>query len=85
VPANVAAIVYGAIMVVNIAWPRGAVYDPGGSGQWYLRYFAEMLVAATVAVSGICYLRRRPTQGADTTRLHIPEISTKSPSRTVQA
>ncbi len=45
----------------------------------------ELLVAATVAVSGICYLRRRPTHGADTTRLHIPEISTKSPSRTVQA
>ncbi len=85
VPANVAAIVYGAIMVVNIAWPRGAVYDPAGSGQWYLRYFAELLVAATVAVSGICYLRRRRTQGTDTTRLHSPEISTKSPSRTVQA
>jgi len=85
VPANVAAVLYGAVMVVNIAWPRGAVYDPGGSGHWYLRYFAEILVGATVAVSGLCYLRqRRATPASGPPRLHTAEISPKSPSRTVQ-
>lgn len=85
VPANVAAVLYGAVMVVNIAWPRGAVYDPGGSGHWYLRYFAEILVGATVAVSGLCYLRqRRATPASGSPRLHTAEISPKSPSRTVQ-
>ncbi len=59
VPVNAAAVLYGAAMVVNIAWPRGAVYDPAGSGQWYLRYFAELLVGATVTLSAVCFLRWR--------------------------
>jgi urea carboxylase system permease len=49
VPVNVLAVLYGLFMVVNMAWPRQAVYDPAG-GHWYLRYFALLFCAAVAAL-----------------------------------
>ncbi|MFE2015761.1 amino acid permease [Streptomyces sp. NPDC059491] len=45
---NVLAVVYGLFMAVNLAWPRGEVYDPEG-GHWYFRWFTVLVLAATVA------------------------------------
>jgi len=51
VPVNAVAVLYGILMVVNLAWPRAEVYDPAGQG-WYLQYSAE-IVLALVLVSGV--------------------------------
>ena len=50
-PVNLVAVLYGILMVVNLAWPRAEVYDPAGKG-WYLQYSAE-IVLALVLVSGV--------------------------------
>jgi urea carboxylase system permease len=56
---NLAAVLYGLFMAVNIAWPRAAVYDPAG-GHWYLKWFAELFVVAVAAVGMLAYwLRNR--------------------------
>jgi hypothetical protein len=55
---NAVAVLYGLLMVVNLAWPRPEVYDPAGQG-WYLQYCAE-IVLALVAMSGVLtFLRLR--------------------------
>ncbi|GAA4883959.1 amino acid permease [Kitasatospora terrestris] len=46
-PVNALALLYGAAMTVNLAWPRAAVYDPTG-GHWYLRWFTVLTVAAAL-------------------------------------
>jgi urea carboxylase system permease len=43
VPVNVLAVLYGAAMVVNLAWPRSEVYDPTGEHPW-LRFSAPAVV-----------------------------------------
>jgi urea carboxylase system permease len=58
VPINVAAIVYGAAMVLNIGWPRAEVYDPAGDG-WYLHYFAPLFVLAAFVVGVLAYAWQR--------------------------
>jgi urea carboxylase system permease len=58
-PVNIIAVVYGAAMTINMAWPRASVYDPGGDG-FVFQWFSVLLLAAT-AVSGVLafgYLRR---------------------------
>jgi urea carboxylase system permease len=50
-PVNLVAVVYGTAMMVNIAWPRQAVYDPAGT-SWVLRYSALLFVAGLV-VAGL--------------------------------
>jgi urea carboxylase system permease len=56
---NIAAVVYGALMTVNMAWPRASVYDPAG-GSWYLQWFSVLLLAGTFIVGAgtFLYLRR---------------------------
>jgi urea carboxylase system permease len=66
VAVNAGAVLYGAAMMVNIAWPRAAVYDPQG-GHWYLQWFAVLFVAGTLVAGVLAYVRvRRPAPAAAT-------------------
>jgi amino acid transporter len=53
VPVNALALLYGLLMTVNLAWPRGAVYDPTG-GHWYFQWFTVLFLTATV-LAGAAY------------------------------
>jgi urea carboxylase system permease len=58
-PVNLFAVAYGMAMMVNIAWPRQAVYDPAGT-SWVLQYLALLFVAALVVAGALVHrmLRR---------------------------
>jgi urea carboxylase system permease len=60
-PVNVLACAYGAVMTVNLAWPRAAVYDPAG-GHWYFQWFTLLFLLATVA-AGAVWLGVRTRRG----------------------
>jgi uncharacterized membrane protein (DUF4010 family) len=53
----------GALLCVNIAWPRQEVYDPGGN-SWYLQYFAVIFVAVTLIVGYLAFRVVRDREGA---------------------
>ncbi|GAA0695554.1 amino acid permease [Kitasatospora atroaurantiaca] len=53
---NLVAVLYGAAMTVNLAWPRAAVY---GSDHWYFQWGAVVFVAVITAVGAGVYLARR--------------------------
>jgi urea carboxylase system permease len=55
---NAVAVVYGALMMVNLAWPRAAVYDVQG-GHWYLQWFAPLFILSSVVVGGLVFARLR--------------------------
>jgi urea carboxylase system permease len=55
---NIVAVAYGFLMMVNLAWPREAVYDPAG-GHWYLRYFALLFVGGTLLLGLAVYAHKR--------------------------
>lgn len=46
---NVAAVVWGIAMAVNLAWPRAKVYTPAGGGWWML-WAAPLFLLLTVVV-----------------------------------
>jgi urea carboxylase system permease len=58
-PINIGAVVYGALMTINMAWPRASVYDPAGDG-WVLQWFSVLLLGGTFVTGAIAftYLRR---------------------------
>jgi urea carboxylase system permease len=62
-PVNVIAVVMGALLCVNIAWPRQEVYDPNGT-SWFLQYFAVIFVALTLIVGFLAYRVVRNRAGA---------------------
>ncbi|MEU1161868.1 amino acid permease [Streptomyces sp. NPDC005921] len=63
VPVNAVALLYGLVMTVNLAWPRGAVYDPSG-GHWYFRWFTVLFLVGTVVVGGVWRLTRAESRSA---------------------
>jgi urea carboxylase system permease len=73
-PVSLLAVVYGTTMMVNIAWPRQAVYDPAGT-SWVLQYLALLFVAALVVVGLVVHraLRSRPAPTAVSTATAVAE------------
>lgn len=63
---NAIAVVMGAALMVNIAWPRQEVYDPDGT-SWFLHYFAIIFTAGTLVVGALAYLRVRSARPVSTT------------------
>ena len=54
-PVNILAVLYGAVMVVNLAWPRPEVYDPAGDNGILL--YSAPLVVGIVLLLGL-WVRR---------------------------
>lgn len=74
-PVNLIAVVYGALVMINVAWPRAAVYDALAgtedangniiAGHWYWQYFAVLFVGSVIAVGSAYYFavyRRKPIE-----------------------
>ncbi len=60
IPVNAVAVVYQVLMVVNLAWPRAAIYDLTGH-SWWLQWSALLFIGLTLLVGGVYYgiTRRR--------------------------
>ena len=63
IPVNLVAVVMGALLVINIGWPRQEVYDPDGT-SWFLQYFAVIFVALTLIVGYLAYRVVKDREGA---------------------
>ncbi|CAN5761018.1 hypothetical protein BH09ACT7_BH09ACT7_18690 [soil metagenome] len=63
IPVNLVAVVMGALLVVNIGWPRAEVYDVAGAG-WFMQHFAVIFTAATLIVGLIAYRVVKDREGA---------------------
>lgn len=50
-PVNLVAVVYGAAMTVNLAWPRASVY---GNTHWYLQWAGVLFTGVVIAI-GVAY------------------------------
>ncbi|MGW0043355.1 amino acid permease [Rhodococcus sp. NPDC003348] len=55
-PVNIAAVVYGSLMVVNLAWPRAEIFNPTGEYP-VLQWAGPLTVAAVVLLGALCYPR----------------------------
>ncbi|MDI3405130.1 APC family permease [Streptomyces cavernicola] len=53
-PVNILAVLWGAAMSLNLAWPRAEVYNATGPQHWYLRWGAFLFVGV-VALGGFTY------------------------------
>jgi urea carboxylase system permease len=54
IPVSIAATLWGIAMIVNIAWPRQAVYNPAPPFHWYLQWGAVVFCAVALGL-GFAY------------------------------
>ena len=68
-PINAAAVIYGAVMVVNLAWPRVDIYNPSGSMP-LMQWAGPLTVVIVIGLGLLAYPRRTPhPRPVDTGRL----------------
>jgi len=53
---NAIAVAYGALMALNLAWPRNAIYNFAAPFHWYLKWGAFVFIGLIAAVGGVYYL-----------------------------
>jgi urea carboxylase system permease len=55
---NAGAVLYGAAMMINLAWPRALVYNPF-NGSWYLQWLAPLFVVGCMLAGALVHARFR--------------------------
>lgn len=53
-PVNVVAVLWGAGMTINLAWPRNEIYNAAPPYHWYLKW-SSVLFVAVFAIGGFAY------------------------------
>jgi amino acid transporter len=75
---NAVAVLFQAGMVVNLAWPRAAIYDLTG-GTWWLQWSALLFIATSLVVGALVHWRNRVRHGG-AIRLGVPAVRTPQPA-----
>jgi amino acid transporter len=57
-PVNLLAVLWGAGMALNLAWPRREVYNAAAPFHWYLQWGAFVFIGV-IALGGLAYYRFR--------------------------
>jgi amino acid transporter len=74
---NALAVIYGALVVINIAWPRNAIYNALGTKHWYWQYSPFLFVGGTVIIGSIYYFlvqAKKPPEVLEEHRADIPTL-----------
>ena len=71
-PVNLFAVVYGAVVAFEIAWPRAAVYGT----KWYFRFGAYEFIGASFIVGALYYFMVQKRKGAVVLAEHRADIPT---------
>jgi amino acid transporter len=71
-PVNIFAVVYGAVIAFEIAWPRAAVYGT----KWYFRFGAYEFIGASFLVGCLYYFLVQRHKGETVLAEHRAEIDT---------
>jgi amino acid transporter len=76
---NAAAVVYGLLVAINIAWPRKEVYDalslaPGGHGHWYWQWIAPLFIGSVVIIGSIYYFAVYHRKPIEVLKEHAAEV-----------
>jgi urea carboxylase system permease len=74
---NIGAVLYGGLMLVNMAWPRASVYDPAGDG-WVLQWFSVLLLAATFLSGGLAFMQMKRRRRIVATRGELAPASAQA-------
>ncbi|MEU0129967.1 amino acid permease [Streptomyces sp. NPDC006289] len=80
-PINIVAVLWGAGMAINLAWPRAEVYNATGPQHWYLRWGAFVFIGI-VGLGGFTYywfVQRHRTGVLESHRTEVKDPQAPAP------
>ena len=82
-PVNIAAVAYGSLVAVNIAWPRNSVYNAVGTPHWYWQWSPVLFIGIVVIIGTLYYFLVQAKKGPEVLAEHrasIPEPPSPAPT-----
>jgi urea carboxylase system permease len=76
-PVNIAAVIYGTLVAINIAWPRNAVYNYVGHPHWYFQWAPVLFIGGIVIIGTLYYVlvqAKKPAEVLEEHRANAPEL-----------
>ncbi|WP_068277511.1 amino acid permease [Aldersonia kunmingensis] len=58
IPVNILAVGYGALMIVNLSWPRAEIFNPTGEYP-ILQWAGPISIVAVIVAGALCFPRKR--------------------------
>jgi hypothetical protein len=77
-PVNLAAVAYGTLVTINIAWPRDAIYNAVGTPHWYWKWAAVLFVGIIVIIGALYYYLVQVNKPEEVLAEHRAEIGLAS-------
>ena len=74
-PVNIAAVIYGALVAINIAWPRNSVYNALGTPHWYWQWSPVLFIGGVLIIGTLYYFlvqAKKPPEVLAEHRADIP-------------
>ena len=74
-PVNIAAVTYGTLVTINIAWPRNSIYNAVGKPHWYWQWAPFLFIGAVIIIGSLYYFMvqaRKPPEVLSEHRADIP-------------
>jgi urea carboxylase system permease len=71
---NLAAVAYGILVTINIAWPRNSIYNSVGKPHWYWQWAAPLFVGAIVLIGVLYYFLVQVKKPAEVLAEHRADI-----------
>ena len=75
---NALAVIYQAVMVVNLMWPRVFIYDLSPDGTWWLQWSALLVVGLTLVLGAGYFVGRQLHARIDL--VHVPHSAALAPA-----
>ena len=73
-PVNIAAVIYGTLVAINIAWPRNSVYNAVGKPHWYFQWSPILFIGAVVIIGTLYYFLVQVKKPADVLAEHRADL-----------
>jgi urea carboxylase system permease len=82
-PVNIVAVTFQILVVINLMWPRVAIYNGFGAQHWYLKWAAVLFVGVVYIIGFLYYLLVQRNKSDDVVAEHraslIPDAPVPAP------
>ena len=75
---NLLAVIYGALVVINVGWPRNAIYNIVPPAHWYWQWSAPIFIAVIVGLGTLYYYTVQVKKSPDVLEEHRAQIGLDS-------
>jgi amino acid transporter len=78
-PVNIVAVIFQVLVVINLMWPRVAIYNAIGAPHWYLKWAAVLFVGVVYIIGFIYYFTVQVKKPPEVLAEHRADIPLTTP------